>query len=1859
MKKLAFLLFLPFVLLVFQNCLDVNGRFKDRISTNPGFSEFISAHTDGIISKESTIKVRLANPLTKEWMNKGLPSGLFSFEPSLKGTAIIVDEQTIEFVPNESMKAGTEYLVTFFLEKLNEVPNDFKKYNFLIATIEPSFEYEIYGFKANDANTNSTNIYGVVKTSDLTDTSNAFNLVYATQKGKDLKIKYFYRAQKNEFNFLIQNVKRDVGDEQVKLVINGKAIESDKKEEVDILVPSSNTFDVTNVKVMQAPEQYVSVWFTDALQEDQDFSAFVNLVNVSGVSFKADKNELKIFLPFAQANKRELFISSGLKNANGKKLGKDIINNLVFEQTKPAIRSLGEGTIIPSLGKASFPFEAVNLSAVDVKIIQIFEKNIPQFLQVNSLNTSLEIKRVGRPVYFKTIQLDGKGVFSPQNWTRYDIDLSSIVQKELGAIYQVELSFKQEYSTYACTDNSSISSNKQMKNLQDEKKENFDDFDVPEQSYWDYYYENDYEYVEGYQWNERDNPCHLSYYGKSTRLKKNLLISDLGIMAKSTPNGNLLVVCNDIVTAKPMGSVEIGIYNFQGVKMTGGSTNDDGFWEANLDSKPFLVIADYKKQKGYLKLDDGASLSLSNFDVSGNTLQKGLKGFIYAERGVWRPGDSIYLSFMLDDKESAVPKGLPVILNLKDPDGRIDKRIVRTQNVGGIYTFTTSTDISAPTGTWSAEVQVGGASFNKPLKIETVKPNRLKINLDFGKDKLTSEDKNLEANLSVKWLHGAPVSNLKTEFEAFLVPAILEFPKWKDYSFNDPAANFSSQYISLADGRLDKNGDLKIKTKIETKEDAPALVDFIVKGKVYEEGGDFSVDRFKMPYYPYSEYVGIKLPKGDKARNMLLTDTTHYLDIISVDANGNLKGDGDIEVELYKVQWRWWWDNSSGNSNYVGKESNNLISSGLVKCVNGKGKYPFRVDYPEWGRFYIQAKNVKTGHISGTYLYLDWPGWAGAGERPQLGGNTMLNFSLQKDSYQVGEELVAEIPGSEGSMALVTIENGSRIISKQWVKADNGINIFKTKVTAEMSPNIFVSVALIQSAAKTENDRPLRLYGISPVTIINKESKLEPVLAMANEFAPEKNASVTVSEKNGRKMSYTLAIVDEGLLDLTHFKVPDPFTHFNSKQSLGTKTWDVYSDILLVSKNSDRLLSIGGDEALNAKEGAKSNRFKPVVTVLGPFTLEAGSKTTHNFTMPRYVGSVKVMLVAVNEGAYGNAEKAVPVRESLMILATVPRVVGPGESIRIPTNIFVSDANMKNVNVTIQCNSLFSIVGSASQTISVDKIGEKMAYFELKVNEKIGNGKIEVIAASGSKQAKYSVEMEVRSPNPAQSVVYESLIPAGKEWSVNAKSFGIAGTNKAVLEASIMPSINLEYRLGYLLNYPHGCLEQTVSQAFPQLFVHKMVDDADKKIAAKAEANVKAAITKLKNFQQSSGGFDYWAGSGYENAWATTYAGHFMGEAKKAGYNIPSEMFSRWKRHQSERARSWRREKSQQNDDLTQAYRLYSLAVSGAPEMGAMNRLRETENLQAESRWMLASAYALSGQTQAAKSLINNLPVQVKPYTEMSNTFGSETRDEAIVLETLILMGDEIRGFDLLKKIAQKLSNKDYYMNTQSTAFCLIAVSKYVDKMYKGGDLSLALNVNGKQLFEGNTNKAIATKTIDIEKNQGAYKVINKGKSPLFVRIVLSGEPKSGNEIATANNINLSTNYTDMKGNPIDPTKLETGTNFMMKMRVINKGLLGNMKELALTAMIPSGWEISNTRMDGVEDFYNKGNFIYQDIRDDRVLQYFNLNANESKTFTILLTAAYQGNYYLPAVKAESMYDNNIQAIVPGKWVSVFKPTVN
>ena len=1551
---------------------------------------------------------------------------------------------------------------------------------------------------------------------------------------------------------------------------------------VEEAVDMRDGFRIRSAKLV---ESRIEIQFSEAPVNASN-RGMIELQGVTRSYVQVEEDLVKVYFEGRKGD-MALTVDKGVKNANGESLGEDYTRVYKQNEEKPAVTIPISGTILPDKRNLMLPFRAANLSAVEVRIVKIYEKNVLMFLQDNELAGSSSIRRSGRLIYKADVPLDSDGDL--HDWNDHCLYLGNIIKQEPGAIYNVTISFRQDQSLYGGKEPVRTTATQSGKPSKADEAV----WDVQSPWYWDNYYD-----WSEYDWSEADDPDKPSYYMDADRFPSiRLLSSDIGLVAEYAEGEDLWIAATDLVTARPMSGVSLEVYDYQLQSIATAKTGGDGLAQVKVPHRPFAIVGRAGGSTAYLKLS--TERSLSRFDVGGEVLKEGLKAFMYGERGVWRPGDTLHVAAIVQDKGHSLPDGHPATFEVYTPEGQFYSKTVR-KSKDGFFSFDIPTKAEDPTGYWNAYLKVGAGSFHKTLHIETIKPNRLKISTSLEDEKVLQAGKAVNINTQARWLAGGAAGECPASARMTLRKAPkTTFKGFEKYSFTAPASNFTSADYVLYEKRLSSSGDLNVAVKMPEASDAPGMLQAFIVTSVQEAGGDESFTTATVPFSPYNAYVGIRIPDGD----YLETDKDHQLSIAVVNADGARVKGHRIEYAVYKTGWNWWWDcpGSGDLDAWISGSSVEKVTGGTLMSEDKDLAVKFRVDYPNWGRYLLLARDRASGHISGSFFTVDWPEYRGRADRRDPESLTMLTFSTDKPSYKVGEKVKVFIPACAEAQALVSLENSGGVLERKWVSAGDKETVYSFSVTPAMAPNFYIHITMVQPYGATADGVPMRMYGVQRILVDNPDSKLEPVVSLPKVIRPEEKFTVKVSEKSGKPMTYTLAIVDEGLLDLTAFKTPDPWSQMYKPEALGVKTWDLF-DSVIGARNGKfaSVAAIGGDEEAMVS-ARKDNRFNPVVLYVAPRTLNKGTDKLE-LQLPMYVGSVRVMVIAGHDGAYGSTDSTVPVQSPLMVIPTLPRALGSNEEVTLPVNVFAMDQDLKEATVEVKVEGPVALVGASSQKVAFESTGDKLIHFALKAAEGEGVARITVNAKGGGHKTSETVALTVSNPNPEVTKVQKFMLAKGASATVSEGS---------LLQLAGFPALDAHQMFADMKNYQYNCSEQLSAKGLTYLHLLPMLSEKD---AAEAKELIPSVISALYARQNSDGGFSYWGG-GSSSTWVSSMAGQFLSEASKAGFKVENGVLKAWKGYQDKMSKAFRIAGNSVFSNLDQAYRLYSQVVAGVDASAGLNRLREASGLDERTKWMIAAAYALSGKQQTATAVLEGIGKNFAEYEPDVLTYGGSFRDRMVALDALALCG---RTADALALAQESLPERG--LCTQESAFAAIAYGHLLSKI---PTQAIKASVAGKDVV---STASVLTKTV-----AETCPVINNSDGPLY--LTASKTYREAVAKPLSNGLGVEVKYTDADGATVNPASLQQGTRFQAVVKVTNLTALA-LDNLSLSFGIPSGWEIVNDRMAGAgEEGYD-----HKDIRDLRVDWFFGLPAGRFKTFTVQLRAAYEGTYVLPATVASAMY---------------------
>lgn len=1772
-----------------------------------GFSNYIKACTGGIITDNSSVRVEFTSPVSADCE----ASRLLSFSPSLKGDARWVSGSVLEFIPDEgALKAGKDYTAKLRLDRLFPIEDKaMKSFEFSFCVAPKQLAVSIDRLLVDPADPELVNVGGELRFSSPVDEETAKSSLSWNIKGEgSLEVQGGNGGK--TYSYTVSGLKR--GPEARELTVKADASSKGfkKKAEAKTCIPARDGFSLILKNSVRGSEPYIDLMFSQLLDKGQNPDGLFTIVEASRWFYQKDGSRMRIYFENTDEKSLHVNLSAHICSADGEELGEDL--ELVFElgEKVPSVELRQEGNILPDPSDLSLYFNATQLRAVDLSIVKIYENNILSFLQDNDISGNDQLRRNGRLVYRSTIALDGDPSLNLHETHLFKLDLSGILRKEPGAIYVARLGFRKDYSLYGSADEFGSGVTDGMVTLRAESGVSEEDEDIWNQPY-SYYYEDFYDWSR-YNWDESYNPLKDSFYMNGWRFPQvTLFSSNIGITVKSQNGQKLWVAVNDILSGEPVKGAEVDVYSFQKQRVGSGKTDRNGFVTIDTDRKAWAVVARSGRATGYLKVVDGQENNLSRFDVGGKTVSRGLKGYIYGERGVWSPGDTLHLTFIAEDREKRLPEDHPVTMEVYTPQGQFYEKQIDTDGKDGFHHFELGTSADDPTGIWHAYFKIGGASFHKSLLIEEVKANRLKVKLESGSKQLQSH-RPATFNIHSEWLTGPTAKGLNTTVTMTLKKAYGAFPQYEGYIFDDPAADYEGWSSEILSGTLDGNGNFSSRATMPGVPGAPGMMKAELVTKVFEQGGNMSVATSSLPFSPYPAYVGILPPESRDGT--LETDRDNVFKVVVVDPDGRKVDGHNIEYAIYKMEWNWWFqDSSSSIASYVNGTAANAVERGTVVARGGNAEFTLRTDYPDWGRYLVYVKDMTGSHASGCTVMVDWPEWRGRANRENPQGATLLSLSTDRDKCKVGDEVTLFIPGADKSHALVTVENSCGVLREEWVRTSPEGGKYKIKVTKEMAPNFYIGVTLLQPYRQTSNDAPLRLYGVKSVSVENADSRLHPVISAPSVIRPQESFKLKISEENGRPMTYTIAIVDEGLLDLTSFKTPDPWSEMYSKEALGIKTWDLYDNVAgAFSAALASALSVGGDESINADK-VRERRFNPVVRYLGPFTLTKGSRS-HSIKLPMYVGSVRIMVVAGRDGAFGNASRSVPVLNPLMILSSLPASVGCTESITLPVNVFAMEDGIKDVNVTVKAEGPVKVSPAGGESLSFSEAGDKVARFRLTAGKEEGEAKITIVAEGGGKKVSETLVLKVVNPNPPVISGERRMLAPGESTVFD---WDPAGTTDVSVQLSGFPScdFNKIYDQSKAWGY-----SGTVQMAARGMAACYSLDQLRKERRDDAGRMIENTLKQIYTRQISNGGFGSWKGGTRADEWTSSLAGEFLLKASACGFKVDAGVLASWRNFQKKCSVNYRKGSGVETSDLVQAYRLYTLALAGAADESAMNRLKADTGLSAAATWQLAGAYCLSGKKNIAREMT------------ASTEAASGESNRAVMLNTLVLCERLTEARELAGEVAESMNDA---WSAETIAFGTRAMSRLAAKI---GREAIEAEVDGR-----NTRSANAITGYTPEISAGRTAIRNSSDATIWAELSLTSKPEAGSrQEAGASGLSIERSFVNASRQPVNPCSMQQSTDFYELISVRN--LSGRtLKGLELTQNCPTGWEVFNDRLYGAgaidEDAYN-----FKDMRNDGANWNFDLDAGEERTFVLHLNAVYEGEFMLPAAVCRYTEDGGIYA---------------
>lgn len=1349
-------------------------------------------------------------------------------------------------------------------------------------------------------------------------------------------------------------------------------------------------------------------------------------------------------------------------------------------------------------------------------------------------------------------------------------------------------------------------------------------------------------------------------------------ISDIGLIAKQGKD-EIWVFANSIKTNEPIGDLELTLVSSNNQNVFTIKTDGDGVAHVeNLSEKApgfkiAMITASSEEDFNYLLLEDTQVLT-SRFDVEGlRDNASGYQVFIYGQRDIYRPGETMYFNTVLRTQDWKSAGKVPLKLRLLTPNGREFRTWRKVTNEEGAIETEIPLDAGVLTGVYILEVYNGNEVLlgSQAVSVEEFMPDRIKVDLSgAAKDYLSGQKVSLTATATN--LFGPPASNRTYQMDFQLQRKGFSAKAFPEYTFNIPAETTFER--DSRQGNTNEQGQASEQFTL-----LPDLQDIgVLEGKIYvtvfDENGR-PVNRLqRFDVYTQPVFYGIRLPDSYVGTNAPVP-----IEIVGVNKAGALQGGASASVEVVRLEYQTVVEKKYDRLQYTSKKSEKLVYSNKLNLSGGKGT--FRYVPTVSGEYEVRVKRPGATHYTLANFYAYGNGYTQYSSF-EVSHEGRVLMETDKDRYKTGESTKVLFKTPFDGRLLVTVER-NHVLEQHVLNTEKKAAELTFKIVEAHLPNVFVTATLIRPL--DASDMPLTVaHGFTPIIVEDPDRKL-PVSITAVEKSRSKMKQ-QIRIKTEPNAEVTLAVVDEGILQIKNSKTPDIHGHFYQKRALEVTSHDVYAQLfpeLTISGTS----SSGGDGYdLERRINPLSNGRTELVSFWsGQLKANGSGDVTFDVSIPQFSGDLRIMAVAYKNNAFGSATKNMKVADPIVISSGLPRFLSPGDELVLPVNISNTESKAATASVSVQlAGPLTAGAAPMVQNITIPAGKEARAVFAVKAQTAIGVGKVTVKVNAFKETFMNQTEISVRPASPLLKTSASGLIAGGKQGAIDLGSSFIPATSSSQVILSRSPLVQGGGKaLATLLGYPYGCLEQTVSKAFPQIYFA----DLTKAMAAPVYTvkstesdfnpmtNVQQAIRKVESQQLFNGGMGMWPGAQMEDWWATAYAVHFLEEARRAGFEVNAKTLSRAVEYlTSETGRTATREvvtastgnglayEGQHTGTQTRKsvarreaiYSLYVLALNGHPNRASMNYYKQNPHLLTpDSQYLLAGAFQLAGDSRSFNALLPKKYVPENAGRYYDHSYSSPLRNMSLVLNTLLESDPSNIQIPVMARQLSKAIQSASYLNTQEAAFAVLALGKLAKKT-SGSTVTASVSANGKSLGQ------FSGKELKIANGIVNQKLVVKtqGKGDLYWFAQTDGMSATGTYTEEDQGVSIRREFLTRDGAPVQT--FHQNDLIVVKLTLASTNGIP-VDNIVITDLLPAGFEIENPRVTEPRDMpWIKDAAVprYYDIRDDRI-HFFTVAEGRPSTFYYQARIVAKGTFTVGPAAADAMYQGEYRSYSGGRKITV------
>lgn len=1342
-----------------------------------------------------------------------------------------------------------------------------------------------------------------------------------------------------------------------------------------------------------------------------------------------------------------------------------------------------------------------------------------------------------------------------------------------------------------------------------------------------------------------------NYWVKDNRF---VSLSDIGLIAREGKE-KILVFVNSIKNAAALPGVNVLAYGANNQLLGMGATNSDGVAEIAYARKdlagfrPAMIIAKTPDDFNYLPFNT-TRVNTSRFEVGGrHSNSTGLDAFVYPERDIYRPGEKLNFSVIIRDHQWKSPGELPVKLKFLLPNGKELKTFRKSLNAQGSLEGSIDLAATAITGSYSLEVYTSNDVLlaTQPFRIEEFVPDRIKVTAKLDKPFLEAGDI-AHLNIHAVNFFGPPAANRNYECEIQIKQRSFKpkkYPRY-DFSLTNQSVDFDK---TEREGKTDEQGNAVEKYEVPDMFRNIGLLQAVCYATVFDETGRPVSRSTTTDIYTQNVFFGI----ADDGYGYYALNQSVQFPLIALDRNERVVNGTPARVQVIRHEYRTVLTKDGSYFRYESQKEDKLISSGIITVSGENTQYSFVPRSP--GDYELRVSIPGSGSYVSKEFY-SYGSWGGDNTSFEVNNEGQIDIELDRSAYYTGESVKALFKTPFSGRMLVTMET-DKVVSWQYVNVDKRTASLDLPLTADDIPNVYITATLIKP--HEVSDIPLTVaHGFQSVKVEEKERKI-PVEIVAQPTVRSRTHQ-KVKVRAAPNSMITLAAVDNGVLQVSDFETPDPYAHFYAKRALEVNGYDLYP--LLFPEIKASLSSSGGDGESDMKKRVNpmpAKRIKIVSYWSGIIQANGSGEAEFEFDIPQFSGEVRLMALAYHNERFGSKESAMKVADPVVLSTALPRFLSPGDTVTMPVTITNTTANSASANARLKVSGALQTVGNLQQSVSLSPNSEGRAVFQVVAPTAIGTGKVTVEVGSMGETFTDETEIGVRPSASLQKVTGSGGISGGAAQAINLNAGDFIPSSIGYqLIVSRSPAIELTKYLSWLVEYPYGCTEQTVSIAFPQLYFGDLADlihrsNANNGLRANANANVQEAIRKIKMRQLYNGAVTLWDNEDSENWWATIYAAHFLLEARKAGFDVDKGLLETMLGYINSRLKNRETIAYYYNHNQVKkiapkevVYGLYVLALASKPNVSVMNYYKANSNLLSlDSKYLLSAAYALAGDKKSFREFLPSQFAGEESVAQTGGSFYSDIRDEAIALNVLVDADPENAQIPLMAKhVSDKLKQR-YWYTTQELSFSFLALGKIaraagkstVTAQVKVGGRTVA-NVEGspvrlgtRELTGGNNgaNGSVAN-----------VQLVTQGSGRLYYFWQSEGISASGAYKEEDNYLKVRKRFYDRYGRPISGNTFKQNELIIVQV-TLEKTYSTDIDNVVITDMLPAGFEIENPRtkdipgMDWIKDAHTP---TALDVRDDRINLFVDLHTNR-QVYYYAVRAVTPGIYHMGPVSADAMYN--------------------